>query len=154
MFRGLDRLKRGPPVRLPSMASVITAARWLLITVIAATATATPATAAATPATAAAPVADIPFGIATDQLFDEARNDGRQGEQGQWQLLHGRLRADALDLTFKIEPPRVRLPVQPGPAVLYGGLHLFGDAGGDVATGQWVDSLVAVTLPPCANPAC
>jgi len=125
----------------------IPAARWLLLAVIS-------GTVLAPTARAAEPVADIPFGVATDQLFTEARNDGRQGEQGRWELVGGRLGAATLDLTFKIDPPRVALPVQPGPAVLYGALHLFGDAGGDVATGGWVDSFVAVTLPPCADAAC
>ena len=124
------------------------AIRWLLLGVFAAT------TMAASPPAAAEQLADVPFGVATDGLFDEARNDGRQGEPGRWDLVQGRLHADALELRFRIQPPRVGLSVQPGPAVLFGALHLFGDAGGDMATGQWVKSFVAVTLPPCADDAC
>jgi hypothetical protein len=123
------------------------AVRWLLLGLIA-------ATAMAPSARAAGPVVNIPFGVATDQLFNESRNDGRQREQGRWELVGGRLGAATLDLTFKIDPPRVGLPVQPGPAVLYAALHLFGDAGGDVATGGWADSFVAVTVAPCAEAAC
>jgi len=123
------------------------AVRWLVLGVIA-------AMVMAPSARAAEPVVNIPFGVATDQLFNETRNDGLQREQGRWELVGGRLGATTLDLTFKIDPPRVGLPVQPGPAVLYGALHLFGDAGGDVATGGWADSFVAVTLAPCAEAAC
>jgi hypothetical protein len=135
----VSRWMAPPPIRH--------AVRWLLLGI-------TAATAMAPSARAAVPLADIPFAVATDGLFNEARNDGRQGEQGQWELLHGRVGADALELTFRIQSPGTRLPLQSGPAVLFGALHLFGDAGGDMATGQWVDSFVSVTLPPCADAAC
>jgi hypothetical protein len=138
------------------MPSVTHARRRLLLAVLAATAIAPTVTGIAPTATATAapPLADVPFAVATDGLFDEARNDGRQGEPGRWELLRGGSGADALRLTFRIEPPPVGLAVQSGPAVLFGGLHLFGDAGGDMATGLWVDSFTAVTLAPCADAGC
>jgi hypothetical protein len=112
------------------------------------------AIALAMPVDAAEPLADAPFSVAAESLFGEARNDGRQGEQGAWELLEGRLANDALHLTFRIEPPRHTLPVEPGPAVLFGGLNLFGDAGGDMGAGMQVDSLAIETLPPCSDRAC
>jgi len=119
----------------------------LLLTIVA-------ATALASSADGAVRLADIPFGVGMNGLFNEARNDGRQGEPGTWELLGGRLGAKAVELTFRIQPPRVGLAVQAGPAVLFGGLSLSGDAGGDVATGQWVDSFVAETLAPCLGDPC
>jgi hypothetical protein len=112
------------------------------------------ATTLASSADGAVRLADIPFGVAMNGLFDEARNDGRQGEPGSWELLGGRLGAEAVELTVRIQPPGVGLPVQAGPAVLFGGLFLSGDAGGDMATGQWVDSFVAETLAPCPGDPC
>jgi hypothetical protein len=100
------------------------------------------------------PVEGLPFAVATEQLFDEAHNDGLHGAQGTWELLRGTLGAGGLRLTFRIEPPVHGLPVASGPAVLFGGLQLYGDAGGDVATGVNVDALTAVTLRPCVDAAC
>ena len=113
------------------------------------------ATTWATPATAADPMDEIPFAIASEGgLFWEARNDGRQGGHGDWALLEGRLGPRVLHLKLRIEPPWNGLPVDAGPAVLFAGLSLYGDAGGDVATGGRVRSLAAVTIAPCQGPGC
>jgi hypothetical protein len=98
---------------------------------------------------------DIPFAVASEGgLFWEARNDGRQGAHGDWALLEGHLGPRVLHLKLRIEPPWNGLPVDAGPAVLFGGLSLYGDAGGDVATGGRVRSLAAVTIAPCQGPGC
>jgi hypothetical protein len=99
-------------------------------------------------------LADAPFAVGVDQLFTEAQNDGRQGERGSWELVEGRLGAGGLRLDLGIEAPLVELPVDPGPAVLFGGLNLFGDAGGDVGAGARVDALAAVTLTTCRTNPC
>ncbi len=113
------------------------------------------ATAWAAPASAADPLNDIPFAVASEGgLFWEARNDGRQGAHGDWALLEGHLGPRLLHLKLRIEPPWNGLPADAGPAVLFGGLSLYGDAGGDVAAGGRVRSLAAVTLAPCQGPGC
>lgn len=106
------------------------------------------------PAVAADPGPETPFAVATDEVFTEARNDGRQGVRGTWRLEAGRIEAGDIRLRLVIEPPARALPVQSGPAVLFGGLSLFGDAGGDMATGEQVDALASVVLPPCDDAGC
>lgn len=108
----------------------------------------------AAPSRAAEPLVDIPFAVGIDDLIDEERNDGFSGFGGRWELLEGRLAKDALRLTFRIRAPSHELPVEPGPAVLFGGLRLWGDAGGDMGAGETVDSFAAVTLDPCLGMDC
>src|SRR5688572_18746482 len=78
---------------------------------------------------AADPLADIPFAVGADVLFDEARNDGRQGQKGNWSLEGGRIANGRLHLHFEIDPPRHGLPVTSGPAVLFAGMEAYGGSG-------------------------
>jgi hypothetical protein len=103
---------------------------------------------------AAEPLERVPLAVGIDGLFAEPKNDGRQRELGSWRLVAGRLGADSLHLTLRIQPPTHGLPVEAGPSVLLGGLRLFGDAGGDVAVGMAVEGLASVTLPPCQGAPC
>ena len=63
---------------------------------------------------AADPLVDIPFAVGADVLFDEARNDGRQGQHGTWSLEQGRLASGHLQMHFEIAPPSHGLPVTSG----------------------------------------
>ena len=73
---------------------------------------------------------------------------------GEWRVVGGGLdRDDRLTLEVEIRPPAISVPLEPGPAVLFGTVGLFGDAGGDVATGASVPRTLASVLPPCPDPA-
>jgi hypothetical protein len=74
--------------------------------------------------------------------------------RGSWQLEGGRLEAGGIRLRLVIEPTRHGLPVASGPAVLFGGLSLFGDAGGDIGLSVRVDGLAAVPVGRCNDSAC
>jgi hypothetical protein len=85
--------------------------------------------------------------------------DGRgfwvgQLKGGEWRVTGGRLgRDDRLTLDVEILPPAISVPLQPGPAILFGRLGLYGGSGGDVGAGSDVDRTVARVMPPCADPA-
>jgi hypothetical protein len=97
---------------------------------------------------------DLPFGVAAEGLFGEALNDGRQGPEGTWDLVGGTLAPNGLHLSVRVSIPDHGLAVEPGPAVLFGGLHLLGDAGGDMGFSMRVQGLTTVSLPPCAASPC
>lgn len=74
-------------------------------------------------------------------------------EGGEWRVVGGGLgRDDRLTLEVEIRPPDISVLLEPGPAVLFGSLGLYADAGGDVATGASVPRVVATVLPPCPDP--
>lgn len=74
-------------------------------------------------------------------------------EGGEWRVVGGELgRDDRLTLEVEIRPPSITVPLEPGPAVLFGSLGLYGDAGGDVATGASVPGIVTTVLPACPDP--
>lgn len=104
-------------------------------------------------ASAADPLADVPFAVATDVLFDEARNDGRQGQRGSWSLDEGQLTNGHLNLHFEIDPPRQGLPVMSGPAVLFAGMQAYGGAG-DVGIGEPMKALASAVIPACDDNDC
>ena len=75
-------------------------------------------------------------------------------EGGEWRVVGGGLgRDDRLTLDLEVRPPAISVPLEPGPAVLFGTLGLYGDAGGDVATGASIPRIVATVLPACPDPA-
>ncbi len=95
----------------------------------------------------------MPFAVATDMLFNEARNDGRQGPRGTWTLESGAVTSGHLSLHFVIEPPPHELPVRSGPAVVFAGLEAFGGAG-DVAMGELMPTVAHTVLPACDDNDC
>lgn len=107
----------------------------------------------ASPSAAADPLSDVPFAVGTSVLFDERRNDGRQGRRGSWSLEEGRLDGGRLRLRFVIEPPPHGLAVQSGPAVLFAGMQVYGGSG-DMGAGESIDALATVVLPPCDDDDC
>jgi hypothetical protein len=109
----------------------------------------------ATPVSAAPPI-DLPR---LDIDYEYAPPlDGRgywvgDPEGGEWHVVGGGLdRDDRLTLEVVIRPPAISVPLEPGPAVLFGTVGLFGDAGGDVATGASVPRIVTTVLPACPDP--
>ncbi len=105
------------------------------------------------PAYAADPLADIPFAVGAGVLFDEARNDGRQGQHGTWSFEQGRLANGHLRLHFEIVPPTYGLPVGSGPAVLFAGMEVFGGSG-DVGIGEPMAALASTVIPACDDSDC
>jgi hypothetical protein len=95
----------------------------------------------------------VPFAIGTDTLFDELRNDGRQGPGGIWTLESGRLEGDRLRLHLTIEPAPHGLPVKSGPAVLFAGIEAMGGSG-DVGFVERTDALTTTVLPDCDDANC
>jgi hypothetical protein len=98
-------------------------------------------------------LARVPVHIGGDVLFDEARNDGRQGGPGTWSVTEGRLTRDSLRLHVEIDPVLQGLPVQSGPAVLFAGMQAVGGSG-DRGLGMPIDALATVELPPCDDADC
>ena len=86
-------------------------------------------------------------------LFDEARNDSRQGEHGSWSLERGRLTNGHLLLHFEISPPSHGLPVNAGPAVLFAGMEAFGGSG-DVGMSEPMAALATTVMPACDDSDC
>lgn len=102
---------------------------------------------------AADPLANIPFAVGADVLFDEARNDGRQGEHGSWSLESGRITNGRLHLHLEIDPPRHGLPATSGPAVLFAGIQAFGGSG-DMGITQPMEALAKTLIPACDDLDC
>ena len=74
--------------------------------------------------------------------------------RGKWRVTGGGLgRDDRLTLEVEVRPPEVSVPLEPGPAVLFGTPSLGGDAGGDMYAGARVPRLIARVLPACPDPA-
>lgn len=72
---------------------------------------------------------------------------------GEWRVVGGGLGDDdRMTLEVEVRPPAVSVPLEPGPAILFGTLGLYGSAGGDVGAGASVDRLVTRVLPACADP--
>ena len=104
-------------------------------------------------ASAADPLVDIPFAVGADVLFDEARNDGRQGQHGTWSFEQGRLANGHLQMHFEIAPPSHGLPVTSGPAVLFAGMAAFGGSG-DVGMSEPMTVLASAVIPACDDTDC
>jgi hypothetical protein len=104
-------------------------------------------------ASAANPLVDIPFAVGADVLFDEARNDGRQGDHGSWSFERGRLTNGHLLMHFEISPPSHGLLVKSGPAVLFAGMEAFGGSG-DVGIGEPMKALASTVIPACDDSDC
>ena len=109
--------------------------------------------AGAAPAAAVDPLAQIPFRVGFDGLFEAPSVGSGSTDAGTWSFEGGRLANGTVKLHFEIEPPRQTLPVQSGPAVLFAGLDLYGDAGGDVGIGMSIPSVARVVIPACADDA-
>ena len=95
----------------------------------------------------------MPFAVGADVLFDEARNDGRQGQHGTWSFTAGRLTNGQLRLHFEIFPPSHGLPVESGPAVLFAGMEAFGGSG-DMGIGEPMEALASTVIPACDDSDC
>lgn len=98
---------------------------------------------------------DMPLEIGAAGLFGEDHSDGRASRPGgTWRIAGGRLDGDELVLPVEIDPPEVALEIESGPAVLFAGLLLYGDAGGDIGAEQWADGLGTQLLPSCRDDDC
>ncbi len=72
---------------------------------------------------------------------------------GEWRVVGSQLsRGDRLTLDVEVRPPAISVPLESGPAVLFGRLGLTGGLGGDVGAGAPVPRLVAQVLPACPDP--
>lgn len=70
--------------------------------------------------------------------------------RGTWTILGGTLgRDDRMTLDVEIRPPAPSVPLDAGPAILFGMISLAGDAGGDVGVNVHVRRVVVQVLPPC-----
>lgn len=98
-------------------------------------------------------LSNVPFAIGADRLFDERRNDGRQGTDGHWTLEAGRTSSGLLRLRIVIDPPAYGLPVESGPAILFAGLQAYGGSG-DMGFAEPIDALANVVLPSCDRTNC
>jgi hypothetical protein len=73
---------------------------------------------------------------------------------GEWRVTGSRLGPDRrLTLDLEIRPAAISVPLEPGPAVLFAGLQLYGGLGGDVGTYAAVPGFVTAVLPACEDPA-
>jgi hypothetical protein len=74
-----------------------------------------------------------------------------QSRGGEWRVVDGRLGpAGRLTLDLEVRPPAISVPLEPGPAVLFGRLAL-GDAGGDMHAGASVPGTVERVLQACPD---
>jgi hypothetical protein len=105
------------------------------------------------PVSAEDPLAQIPFRVGFDGLFEAPSVGSGSTDAGTWSFERGRLANGQVQLHFEIEPPRQTLPVQSGPAVLFASLDLYGDAGGDMGIGMSIPSVARVVIPACADDA-
>jgi hypothetical protein len=72
---------------------------------------------------------------------------------GTWTVTPSPIADGILDLRVRLETPRVSLPVEAGPAVLYVTVALAGGTRGDVGFGKLV-SVEPTFLPPCTGEPC
>jgi hypothetical protein len=69
---------------------------------------------------------------------------------GEWRVVDSRLGpAGFLTLDLEVRPPAVSVPLESGPAVLFGRVGLEGGIGGDVGAGAEVPRTVAQVVAPC-----
>jgi hypothetical protein len=102
---------------------------------------------------AAGPLADIAFAVGDEELFSGDSPGGGRGENGTWTFKSGRIADGRLKLHFEIDPKPPSLPLRSGPAVLFAGLEMYGDAGGDVGLSATVPTVVHKAIPTCADDA-
>jgi hypothetical protein len=103
------------------------------------------------PALAAPPVdlSELPLAYLADGPRLIAGYQGADAP-GDWSVTGGGLDADdrlTLDIEIRLDP--LSVPLDPGPAVLFGGVTLAGDAGGDVGVNVPARRIVTQILPPC-----
>jgi hypothetical protein len=112
------------------------------------------ALAGSTSTLAADPLAKVSFAVADTPLF-EGRSIGTGfGDPGTWSFVRGRMVGSRLELHVEITPVRQTLPITSGPAVLFAGLDLYGDAGGDVAIERFVGPVAHTLIPACNDSDC
>ena len=113
-----------------------------------------PATGADTAGVAAAdPLANVNFAVGDIELFGGPAGVVSSADRGSWSFERGRMVNGRLELHLRITPTQPTMPLKSGPAVLFAGLDLYGDAGGDVGMGVSVGPIVQTVVPACADDA-
>ncbi|HJP88526.1 MAG TPA: hypothetical protein VJ850_05785 [Candidatus Limnocylindrales bacterium] len=109
------------------------------------------ASAPASPVSAADPLAQAAFAVGDVTLFEAPSTGAGSGDGGTWTVESGRLIDNHIKLHVEMSVPAPDLAVESGPAVLFAGLSLYGDAGGDVALEAHVAPVVHQLAQPCGD---
>lgn len=103
------------------------------------------------PAAGADPLADVPFTVADMPLFEAPWTGAGSRDHGTWSFDDGALVDGKVRLHLEITVAAPPMAIQSGPAVLFAGFSVYGDAGGDVGIGMNVAPVASKGIPACVD---